>query len=117
MPRSEPYERLGARRLTLPDLIAQSVGFMGPAFSAAFMVPLIAGVISASGQGGGVAAPLSVIIAAVGALAVGRVVAAYAAAVPAAGSLYDYVSRGLGARIGTAAGPSCWCAASGCRPR
>jgi amino acid transporter len=104
MPRSEPYERLGARRLRLPDLIAQSVGFMGPAFSAAFMVPLIAGVISASGQGGGVAAPLSVIIAAVGALAVGRVVAAYAAAVPAAGSLYDYVSRGLGARIGTAAG-------------
>jgi amino acid transporter len=104
MPRSEPYERLGARRLALPDLVAQSVGFTGPAFSAAFGIPLVAGVISASGRGGGVAAPLSVLIAAVGVLAIGRVIAAYARTVHAAGSLYDYVSRGLGARVGTAAG-------------
>jgi hypothetical protein len=25
-----PYERLGAKVLSLPDVIAQSVGFMGP---------------------------------------------------------------------------------------
>jgi amino acid transporter len=104
MPRSEPYERLGARRLAWPDLVAQSVGFTGPAFSAAFGIPLVAGVISASGRGGGVAAPLSVLIAAAGVLAISRVIAAYARTVHAAGSLYDYVSRGLGARVGTAAG-------------
>ena len=109
MPRSEPYERLGARRLGLPDVIGQSVGFMGPVFSAAFLIPLVAGVISASGRGGGGAAPLSVLIAAAGILALAFVVAAYAREVPAAGSLYDYVSRGLGARVGTAAGWLYYC--------
>jgi hypothetical protein len=53
MPRSEPYERLGARRLALPDVIAQSVGFMGPVFAAAFLIPLVAGVLSPSGRGAG----------------------------------------------------------------
>ena len=109
MPRSEPYERLGARRLGLPDVFGQSVGFMGPVFSAAFLIPLVAGVISASGRGGGGAAPLSVLIAAAGILALAFVVAAYAREVPAAGSLYDYVSRGLGARVGTAAGWLYYC--------
>ena len=47
------YERLGAKVLTLPDVIAQSVGFMGPVFSSAFVIPLVVGVISASGKGGG----------------------------------------------------------------
>jgi amino acid transporter len=104
MPRSEPYERLGARRLALPDLIAQSVGFMGPVFAAAFLIPLVAGVISPSGRGAGAAAPLSVLIAAIGVLALSWIVSSYARAVQAAGSVYDYVSRGLGARVGTAAG-------------
>ena len=59
---SEPaYERLGAKVLSLPDVIAQSVGFIGPIFSSAFVIPLVVGVISASGKGGGVAAPLSVL--------------------------------------------------------
>ena len=62
----QAYERLGAKVLTLPDVIAQSVGFMGPVFSSAFVIPLVVGVISASGKGGGVAAPLSVILAAIG---------------------------------------------------
>ena len=63
---SEPqYERLGAKILSLPDVIAQSVGFIGPVFSSAFVIPLVVGVISASGKGGGVASPLSVLIAAV----------------------------------------------------
>ncbi len=56
---SEPvYERLGAKVLSLPDVIAQSVGFMGPVFASAFVIPLVVGVISASGKGGGVAAQL-----------------------------------------------------------
>jgi amino acid transporter len=98
------YERLGPKRLRLPDVIAQSVGFMGPVFSAAFVIPLVVGVISATGKGGGVASPLSVIIAAIGIFAIGWIVSSYAKEVHAAGSLYDYVTRGLGDRIGAAAG-------------
>src|SRR6185436_5956882 len=97
------YERLGAKRLRLVDCISQSVGFMGPVFSAAFLIPLIAGV-SASGKGAGIATPLAVLIAAVGTFALGWIVAAYAKRVHAAGSLYDYVSNGLGAKAGAFAG-------------
>ena len=105
MASSEPaYERLGAKVLSLPDVIAQSVGFIGPVFSSAFVIPLVVGVISASGKGGGVASPLSVLLAAVGVLALGWIVSSYAREIHAAGSLYDYVTRGLGERIGTAAG-------------
>jgi hypothetical protein len=57
------YERLGAKVLSLPDVIAQSVGFMGPVFSSAFVIPLVVGVVSASGKGGGVASPISVLFA------------------------------------------------------
>src|SRR5215470_2309917 len=105
MAATEPaYERLGAKRLSLPDVIAQSIGFIGPVFSSAFVIPLVVGVISASGKGGGVASPLSVLIAAVGVLALGWIVSSYAKQIHAAGSLYDYVTRGLGERVGTAAG-------------
>ncbi len=85
-------------------MIAQSVGFMGPVFSSAFVIPLVVGVISASGKGGGIASPLSVLIAAVGVFALGWIVSTYAKEIHAAGSLYDYVTRGLGGRVGTAAG-------------
>jgi amino acid transporter len=98
------YERLGAKVLSLPDVIAQSVGFMGPVFSAAFVIPLVVGVVSASGKGGGVAAPLSVLIAAIGVFAIGWIVSSYAREIHAAGSLYDYITRSLGARIGVASG-------------
>jgi len=101
---SGSYERLGAKLLSLPDVIAQSVGFLGPVFSSAFVIPLVVGVISASGKGGGVAAPLSVILAAIGVFGLGWVVSSYAKEIHAAGSLYDYVTRGLGERVGTAAG-------------
>src|SRR5215469_4998252 len=105
MATTEPaYERLGAKRLSLPDVIAQSIGFIGPVFSSAFVIPLVVGVISASGKGGGVASPLSVLIAAVGVFALGWIVSRYVKEIHAAGSLYDYVTRGLGQRIGTAAG-------------
>src|SRR5205823_1291955 len=86
------------------DVIAQSVGFMGPVFSAAFLIPLIAGIISATGKGAGVASPFAVIVSAIGVFALGWVVAEYAKKVHAAGSLYDYVSQGLGPSVGSVAG-------------
>ena len=97
------YERLGAKKLSLVDVVAQSVGFMGPVFSAAFLIPLIAGV-GAAGKGAGIATPFAVILAAVGVFALGWIVAQYAKKVHAAGSLYDYVSMGLGGKIGGIAG-------------
>src|SRR5213080_793650 len=72
------YERLGAAKLSLWDCIAQSVGFIGPVFSTAFVFPLLMGVLSASGKGAAVAAPLAVLIAAVGVGALGWFVAEYA---------------------------------------
>jgi amino acid transporter len=92
-----------AGSLTLVDAIAQSVGVMGPVFSIAFLVPLLVG-LNASGSGAGTAAPLSVLIAAIGVLGLGWIVAQYARRIHAAGSLYDYVTDGLGQRIGGAAG-------------
>jgi amino acid transporter len=100
---AEGYERLGGRRLKLLDVIAQSVGLIGPVFSAAFLIPLIAG-FGFSGNGAGVATPFAVIVASIGVLALGWIVAQYAKRVHAAGSLYDYVTMGLGTRAGGWAG-------------
>jgi amino acid transporter len=97
------YERLGARRLKLIDVVAQSVGLIGPVFSAAFLIPLIAG-FNVAGEGAGVATPFAVILAAIGTLALGWIVAQYAKRVHAAGSLYDYVTMGFGSRVGGWAG-------------
>ena len=91
-------------KLKLVDAVAQSVGFMGPVFSIAFLVPLVIGITSASGKGAGIAAPLAVLISAIGVLGVGWIVAEYARRIHAAGSLYDYVTDGLGARVGGASG-------------
>lgn len=93
----------GKRQLTLIDTIAQSVGLMGPVFSIAFLVPLLVG-MNASGNGAGNAAPLAVLIATVGVIGLGWIVAEYTRKIQAAGSLYDYVTDGLGGRVGTAAG-------------
>src|SRR6478609_128903 len=102
---AEPTTLGGAgRKLTLVDVVAQSVGFMGPVFSIAFLVPLVMGIISATGNGAGIAAPLSIAIAAVGILAVAWIVAEYAKRIQAAGALYDYVTDGLGQKVGAAAG-------------
>jgi amino acid transporter len=97
------YERLGGKKLGLVDVVAQSVGFMGPVFSAAFIIPLIVGV-NAAARGAGTSAPLAVLLAGVGVFALGWIVAQYAKRIHAAGSLYDYVSNGLGATVGAAAG-------------
>ncbi len=100
---TEEYERLGGKKLSLIDVLAQSVGFMGPVFSAAFIIPLIIGV-NASGRGAGTSAALAVLIAGIGVFALGWIVAQYAKKIHAAGSLYDYVSNGLGKTIGAATG-------------
>ncbi|HEY6566480.1 MAG TPA: APC family permease [Actinomycetota bacterium] len=97
------YERLGAPKLSLLDVLAQSVGFMGPVFSAAFIIPLIIG-INAAARGAGTSAVLSVILAAIGVFAIGWIVAQYAKRIHAAGSLYDYVSEGLGSTLGASGG-------------
>src|SRR4029077_19474270 len=39
----EEGERLGKGILTLPDVVAQSVGYMGPVFSGTFFIPAIIG--------------------------------------------------------------------------
>jgi amino acid transporter len=100
---TEEYERLGGKKLSLIDVLAQSVGFMGPVFSAAFIIPLIIGV-NASGRGAGTSAALAVLIAGIGVFALGWIVAQYAKRIHAAGSLYDYVSNGLGKTVGAATG-------------
>jgi amino acid transporter len=97
------YERLGGQKLGLVDVVAQSVGFMGPVFSAAFIIPLIVGVNFAA-RGAGTSAPLAVLIAGIGVFALGWIVAQYAKRIHAAGALYDYVSNGLGSTVGAAAG-------------
>jgi amino acid transporter len=102
-PATEGYERLGGRKLTLVDVLAQSVGFMGPVFSAAFIIPLIIGV-NAAARGAGTSAPLAVLLAGIGVFALGWIVAQYAKRIHAAGSLYDYVSNGLGSTLGAASG-------------
>ena len=99
------YERLGSNKLSLVDVIAQSVGFMGPVFSAAFLIPLIVGVIAASGKGAGNAAPLSVLLAADRRVRAGLDRRAVREARSTRrGSLYDYVSAGWAAQAGAAAG-------------
>ena len=100
---TEEYERLGGKKLSLVDVLAQSVGFMGPVFSAAFIIPLIIG-FNVAGRGAGTSAPLAVLIAAIGVFALGWIVAQYAKRIHAAGSLYDYVSNGLGKTVGAASG-------------
>jgi amino acid transporter len=99
----EEYERLGAKKLTLIDVLAQSVGFMGPVFSAAFIIPLIIGV-NVAARGAGTSVSLAVVLAAVGVFGLGWIVAQYAKRIHAAGSLYDYVSNGLGQTLGAASG-------------
>ena len=99
----EGYERLGAKKLSLIDVLAQSVGFVGPVFVAAFIIPLMFG-FNAAGEGAGTSAGLAVLLSAIGIFALAWIIATYARRIHAAGSLYDYVSEGLGKTIGAASG-------------
>jgi amino acid transporter len=97
------HGKLGETRLRLPDVVAQSFGFMGPVFGVAFLLPLIVGA-GASGQGAGVATPVAVVIAAAGTLGIAHVIARYARRIHACGALYDYISSAAGRRAGVVAG-------------
>ena len=103
-PPTAPASAARPASLRLIDVVAQSVGFMGPVFSVATLLPLLVGVTTATGKGAGAAAPLAVVIGAIGMLGVGWLVSAFARQTRAAGSLYNYVTDGLGARPGAAAG-------------
>jgi amino acid transporter len=97
------YETLGRGQLTLLDVIAQSIGFIGPVFASAFFISTIAGA-SFTGKGAGIAVPISIILAAVGMLGVAWIISRFARRIHAAGSLYDYVTDGFGRRAGFLAG-------------
>jgi amino acid transporter len=94
---------LGRGKLSLTGVLAQSVGFMGPVFSVASLLPLIVG-LSATGRGAGVVTPLAIIIAGVGIFGAGWVIAEYARRIHVCGSLYEYISDTFGRRVGAAAG-------------
>ena len=96
-------QQLGEKHLSVVDVIAQSVGFMGPVFSAALLIPLIVGA-GAAGKGAGVASPLAIILATLGVGALGWIIATYSRRIHAAGALYDYVTDGFGQRVGFVAG-------------
>ena len=99
------YERLGeaeARRWS--TCVAQSVGFMGPVFSAAFIIPLIVGANAAARGRGRRRAARGAARRRSACSRSGWIVAQYAKRIHAAGSLYDYVSNGLGSTLGAASG-------------
>jgi amino acid transporter len=96
-------EKLGKGNLTFLDVIAQSIGFIGPVFAAAFFIPTIVGA-SLNGKGAGIASPVSIIIAMIGMCAVAWIISRFARRIHAAGSLYDYVTEAFGERIGFVAG-------------
>jgi len=100
---TEEYERLGGKKLSLIDVLAQSVGFVGPVFVAAFIIPLMFG-FNAAGRGAGTSAGLAVLLSAIGIFGLAWIVATYAKRIHAAGSVYDYVSEGLGKTLGATSG-------------
>ncbi len=103
---TENCVRLGGtgRELALVDAVAQSVGFLGPVFSVAFLVPLVVGIISATGEGAGAAAPCRSSAVGGRVLALAGIVAEYAKRIEAAGSPCADVTDGFCSRIGAASG-------------
>jgi amino acid transporter len=93
------YEKLGQANLRFVDVVAQTVGFMGPVFGSILLIALVVGA-NAAEKGAGVSTPVAIIIAAIGVAALGWIIAAYAKRIHAAGALYDYVSAGAGEHIG-----------------
>ena len=83
-------------RLTLVDVWPNRSASWVRCSRRAFIIPLIIGVNFAATGCGRRRPPLSVLLAAVGVFALGWIVAQYAKRIHAAGSLYDYVSKGSG---------------------
>jgi amino acid transporter len=94
---------LGRAKVSMTGVLAQSVGFMGPVFSVATLLPLIVG-LSATGRGAGVATPVAIIVAGLGIFGAGWVIAQYAKRIHLCGSLYEYICDAFGPRVGIVAG-------------
>jgi amino acid transporter len=103
MSTTERSTALGRAKVSLAGVLAQSLGFMGPVFSVATLLPLVVG-LSATGRGAGVATPVAILIAGAGMLGVGWIIAQYAKRIHLCGSLYEYVCDGVGPRAGVVAG-------------
>jgi amino acid transporter len=94
---------LAPGRLSLVGVLTQSIGFMGPVFSVAALLPLIVG-SSATGRGAGIATPVAILIAGVGVYGVAWIIAQYAKRIHLCGSLSDYVRNSAGTRLGLVSG-------------
>src|SRR3954469_8055702 len=103
MAQQEDGPRLGKGNLSLPDVVAQSVGYMGPVFSGTFFIPTIVG-LSVTAKGAGIASPFAILLTAVGMLALAWIISRYAKRIHAAGALYNYVGEGFGKPVGLFAG-------------
>lgn len=86
-------QQLGAPKLTVIDAIAQSLA-IGPVLSAGLLATLVAGAA-------GSAAPLALLIGAIGSICVGFAIIFYAQRFTGAGAIYDYVRLAGGAMLGT----------------
>jgi amino acid transporter len=101
---SQPHNgALGRAKVSMAGVLAQSVGFMGPVFSVATLLPLVVG-LSATGRGAGVATPIAIVIAGLGMFGAGWVIAQYAKRIQLCGSLYEYICDAFGPRVGVVAG-------------
>jgi amino acid transporter len=85
---------LGQPMLSTADAVGQGL-VVGPIQGAGFLAFLVAGTA-------GAATPLVLVIATFGALCLGWVVSLYARRYAGTGSIYEYVARGLGPRLGIA---------------
>jgi amino acid transporter len=94
---------LGRARISMTGVLTQSVGFMGPVFSVATLLPLVVG-LSATGRGAGVATPIAILIAGLGIFGAGWIIAQYAKRIHLCGSLYEYICDAFGPRVGVVAG-------------
>jgi amino acid transporter len=103
MSTNEHATSLGRGHVTLAGVLAQSLGFMGPVFSVAALLPLIVG-LSATGRGAGVATPVAILVAGVGIFGAGWIIAQYAKRIHLCGSVYEYICDGAGARTGVVMG-------------
>ncbi len=83
--------------LTTWDVISQSLAFLGPVMSMAFLTAYIA--ISA-----GAATPLAVFLGGLTMIALGYVVAQFASRVHAAGAIYNYITKAFGPEAGFVGG-------------
>lgn len=90
---STEHNQLKKNALSTWDVISQSLAFLGPVMSMAFLTAYIA--LSA-----GAATPLAVAIGGLTMIALGYVISQFASRVHAAGAIYNYAAKALGPEAG-----------------